>query len=410
MFKTPEILSAVSKNKDKSVIAGITVAWGIMLLILLVGTGQGLQNGVKNIFSDYTVKTIEVFSGEASISDINVTKGDIITFDMLDIKNISANFDNLENVSPVVDVQLPNISTERKSINRFSLKGINESYFKIKTLKLNKGRIFNSKDIESNRKVIVLGFDVAKNLFNNVNCVGRLIFLNNVGYKIIGVTEKDNLFNNSGYNAYISFENALNITSKTTFGEFILSLKKQVDTEEFQKTLQVYLSNKKGINPKDKTAFFFNNIENTLKSFNTLFSAINLFLWFIGISFLISGMLSIFNIMTVIVKDRIGEFGIRKALGATPYSIQKMVLVESLIITLVSGIIGLLIGFTLIYLINLYITITGGNNEFLILDINIYIILSAILLLIISGCIAGIVPARKASKVLPVEALRSLNN
>ena len=410
MFKTPEILSAVSKNKDKSVIAGITVAWGIMLLILLVGTGQGLQNGVKNIFSDYTVKTIEVFSGEASISDINVTKGDIITFDMLDIKNISANFDNLENVSPVVDVQLPNISTERKSINRFSLKGINESYFKIKTLKLNNGRIFNSKDIESNRKVIVLGFDVAKNLFNNVNCVGRLIFLNNVGYKIIGVTEKDNLFNNSGYNAYISFENALNITSKTTFGEFILSLKKQVDTEEFQKTLQVYLSNKKGINPKDKTAFFFNNIENTLKSFNTLFSAINLFLWFIGISFLISGMLSIFNIMTVIVKDRIGEFGIRKALGATPYSIQKMVLVESLIITLVSGIIGLLIGFTLIYLINLYITITGGNNEFLILDINIYIILSAILLLIISGCIAGIVPARKASKVLPVEALRSLNN
>jgi putative ABC transport system permease protein len=408
MFKTPEILSAISKNKDKSIIAGITVAWGIMLLILLVGTGQGLQNGVKKIFADYTVKTIEVFSGEASISDINVTKGELVTFDMLDVKNISANFDNVQNISPVVNVQLPNISSERKSINRFSLKGINENYFSIKTLKLNKGRTFNSKD--ANRKVIVLGYDVAKNLFNNVNCVGRLIFLNNVGYKIIGVTEKDNLFNNSGYNAYISYENALNITSKTTFSEFILSLKAQVNTEEFQKTLQVYLANKKGINPKDKTAFFFNNIENTLKSFNTLFSAINLFLWFIGISFLISGMLSIFNIMTVIVKDRIGEFGIRKALGATPFSIQKMVLVESLIITLVSGIIGLIVGFIVIYLINLYIKITGGNDEFLILDINIYIILSAILLLIISGCIAGIIPARKASKILPVEALRSLNN
>jgi putative ABC transport system permease protein len=114
--------------------------------------------------------------------------------------------------------------------------------------------------------------------------------------------------------------------------------------------------------------------------------------------------------MTVIVKDRIGEFGIRKALGATPFSIQKMVLVESLIITLVSGIIGLIVGFIVIYLINLYIKITGGNDEFLILDINIYIILSAILLLIISGCIAGIIPARKASKILPVEALRSLNN
>lgn len=408
MFRTPEILSAISKNKDKSIIAGITVAWGIMLLILLVGTGQGLQNGVKKIFADYTVKTIEVFSGEASMSDINVTKGELITFDMLDINNIAANFDNVENISPVINVQLPNISSERKSINHFSLKGINENYFKIKTLKLDKGRTFNSRD--ANRKVIVLGYDVAKNLFNNVNSVGRLVFINNVGYKIIGVTEKDNLFNNSGYNSYISYENALNITSKTKFGEFILSLKTEVNTEEFQKTLKVYLSNKKGINPKDKTAFFFNNIENTLKSFNTLFSAINLFLWFIGISFLISGMLSIFNIMTVIVKDRIGEFGVRKALGATPYSIQMMVLVESLIITLVSGIIGLIVGFILIYLVNLYIQITGGNNEFLILDINIYIILLAILLLIISGCIAGIIPARKASKVLPVEALRELNN
>lgn len=408
MFRTPEILSAISKNKDKSVIAGITVAWGIMLLILLVGTGQGLQNGVKKIFADYTVKTIEVFSGEASISDINVTKGDLITFNILDIKNISTNFNYIENISPVVNVQLPNINSERKSINHFSLKGINENYFKIKTLKLSKGRTFNSRDV--NRKVIVLGYDVAKNLFNNVNCVGRLVFLSNIGYKIIGVTEKDNLFNNSGYNAYISFENALNITSKTTFNEFILSLKTQVNTEEFQKTLKVYLSNKKGINQKDKTAFFFNNIENTLKSFNTLFNAINLFLWFIGISFLISGMLSIFNIMTVIVKDRIGEFGIRKALGATPHSIQMMVLVESLIITLVSGIMGLIVGFILIYLVNLYIKITGGNNEFLILDINIYVILSAIFLLIISGCIAGIIPARKASKVLPVKALRELNN
>jgi len=408
MIQTPEILSAIYKNKNKSIIAGITVAWGIMLLIVLVGTGKGLQNGVKKIFADYTIKTIEVFSGEASISDINVNKGDVISFNMLDIKNISTNFDDIENISPVVDVQLPNISSERKSINHFSLKGINESYFKIKTLKLNKGRTFNSRDV--NRKVIVLGYDIAKNLFNNVNSVGRIVFLNNIGYKIIGVIEKDNLFNNSGFNAYIPYENALNITSKTKFDEFVLSLKTKVNTEEFQKTLKVYLSNKKGINPQDKTAFFFNNIENTLKSFNTLFNAINLFLWFIGVSFLVSGMLSIFNIMTVIVKDRIGEFGIRKALGATPFSIQIMVLVESLIITLVSGIIGLIIGFILIYLINLYIKIAGGNNEFLILDINIYIILSAIILLIISGCVAGIIPARKASKVLPIEALRELNN
>jgi putative ABC transport system permease protein len=408
MYVIPEILSAIYKNSDKSIIAGITVGWGVMLLILLVSTGQGLQNGVKKIFSDYTVKTIEVFSGEASISDINVNKGDLIFFSILDIKNISTNFSEIEHISPVVDVPLQIIISQRKSINRFSLKGINVNYFKIKPLKLNSGRVFNNRD--SDRKVIVLGYDIAKSLFNNVNCVGKIVFLKNVGYKIIGVTKKDNLFNNTGFDIYIPYDSALAINSKADFTEFIVSLKSNVNTNEFEKTLNFYLARNKGINPSDKTAFFFNNIEDTLKSFNTLFNAINLFLWFIGVSFLVSGMLSIFNIMTVIVKERIGEFGIRKALGATPYSIQIMVLVESLLVTLVSGLIGLLIGFFLIFLINLYLKITVDNDDFLILDINIYVIITAIVLLILSGCIAGIIPARKASKVLPVEALKELNN
>ncbi len=408
MFHTPEVLSATYKNKSKSIIAGITVAWGIMLLIILVGIGEGLQNGVKKLFADYTVNTIEVFSGEASISDINVTKGDLISFTMIDIKSCILNFNEIQNISPVVNVNVSKIISERKSINHFSLKGINENYFSIKTLKFNTGRAFNIHDM--NRKVIIVGYEIAKQLFNNVNCVGRLVFIDNVGYKIIGVVKKDNMFNNSGYEAYISYENALNINSETELNEFILSLKSDINTEEFQKTLKIYLSNKKGVNSKDKTAFFFNNIENTIKSLNTLFNAVNLFLWFIGISFLISGMLSIFNIMTVIVKERTGEFGLRKALGARPVSIQTMVLLESLLITLVSGVIGLTIGFIVICLINKYLEISGGNIQFLILDLNISVIVSAILLLVLSGCIAGIIPARKASKVLPVEALRELNN
>tara|TARA_R110001583_G_C5666833_1_gene410281 strand:- start:1341 stop:2567 length:1227 start_codon:yes stop_codon:yes gene_type:complete len=408
MFQIPEILNSIYKNRNKSIIAGITVAWGVILLILLVGTGKGLQNGVKKQFSDYTIKTIEVFAGEASISDISVTKGDFINFNILDTKTIKTNFKAVKNISPVVNIKLLKIQSERKSIKRFTLLGVNKNYFKIKTFKIKKGRLFNGRD--KNRKVVIIGYDIAKNLFNNINCVGKVIFLKNIGYKIIGVTEKDNLFNNSGLTIYIPYERALNYSGNINFDEFILSLKDGTNTEEFQKTLKAYLSKKKGLNPNDKTVLFFNNIESTLKSFSVLFNAINLFLWFIGLSFLVSGMLGIFNIMTVIVRDRIGEFGIRKAVGATPSSIQFMVLIESLIITLVFGFIGLIIGFILIYLINLYISISGGNSNFIILDINLYIIISAIILLIISGCIAGMLPARKASKTLPVEALRKLNN
>jgi putative ABC transport system permease protein len=408
MFQIPEILNSIYKNRKKSVIAGITVAWGVILLILLVGTGQGLQNGVKKLFSDYTIKTIEVFAGEAAISDISVTKGDFISFDILDIKIIKNNFKEIENISPVVNVKMSKIESTRKRITRFYLLGVSENYFKIKTLKIKKGRFFNDND--KKRKVIIIGYDIAKNLFNNINCEGKIIFIKNIGYQIIGVTDKGNLFNNSGFNVYIPIERALNYNASTNFDELILSLKDGINTEEFQKTLKGYLSRRKGLNPNDKTVLFFNNIESTLKSFNVLFKVINLFLWFIGLSFLISGMLGIFNIMTVIVRDRIGEFGIRKAVGASPSSIQMMVLVESLIITLVFGIVGLIIGFILIYLINLYLLISGGNSNFVILEINIYIIILALILLILSGCIAGVIPARKASKTLPVEALRELNN
>jgi putative ABC transport system permease protein len=408
MFQLPEILNSIYKNRKKSIIAGITVAWGVTLLILLVGTGQGLQNGVKKLFSDYAIKTIEVFAGEAAISDISVTKGDFISFDILDIKIIKNSFKEIENISPVVNVKMSKIESTRKRITRFYLLGVSENYFKIKTLKIKKGRFFNDND--KKRKVIIIGYDIAKNLFNNINCEGKIIFIKNIGYQIIGVTDKGNLFNNSGLNVYIPFERALNYNASANFDELILSLKDGINTEEFQKTLKGYLSRRKGLNPNDKTVLFFNNIESTLKSFNVLFKAINLFLWFVGLSFLISGMLGIFNIMTVIVRDRIGEFGIRKAVGASPSSIQMMVLVESLIITLVFGIVGLIIGFILIYLINLYMLISGGNSNFVVLEINIYIIILALILLILSGCIAGVIPARKASKTLPVEALRELNN
>ena len=124
MFQLPEILNSIYKNRKKSVIAGITVAWGVILLILLVGTGQGLQNGVKKLFSDYTIKTIEVFAGEASISDISVTKGDFISFDILDIKIIKNSFKEIENISPVVNVKMSKIESTRKRITRFYLLGV----------------------------------------------------------------------------------------------------------------------------------------------------------------------------------------------------------------------------------------------------------------------------------------------
>ncbi len=408
MFLLKEILESIKRHKSKSFIAGITVAWGLIMLILLVGTGQGLQKGIEKLFSDYTIKTIEVYGGEASMSDVSVSKGELITFTSQDIYALTKSFAEIENVSPVINVNTQKITSFTKEIKRFSLFGVNEDYFKINTLKLKEGRFFSPND--TNEKVLVIGEKIAESLFNNSRCLGQIIFINNAGYTIVGIIADGGLFSNNSNDIYMPFERAFLYVNTVTFDEFILSISKQSDIIEFKKTLKVYLSKLKGFNTRDKQAVLFNSVEEQLKTFNVLFKSVNIFLWFISISFLISGMLGIFNVMTVIVKDRIGEFGIRKAIGATPISIQKMVLIEALLITLISGILGIIIGYLIVVLANIYINIKSNFEPFLTLNINFPIIFGALILLIISGSIAGIIPARKASNVLPVEALRELNN
>lgn len=408
MFLFKEILESIKKHKSKSVIAGITVSWGLLLLILLVSTGQGLQNGIQKLFSDYTIKTIEVYGGEASISDVLVSKGEYISFNIQDIHKLERSFSEIEHISPVVQVNSKNITSYNKKLNRFSLLGVNDQYFKIKTLTLKEGRLFNSYDLDN--KVIVIGEEIAENLFNNTKCIGQLIFINNMGYKIIGITAKGNLFSNGANTIFMPSNTAMAQSETIDFADFILSVSAETDIIEFKKMLKSYLAIQKGFNVKDKQTILFSSVEESLKTFNALFRSINLFLWFISISFLISGMLSIFNVMTIIVNDRTGEFGIRKAVGATPMSIQNMVLVEALIITFLSGVFGLISGYIIILMANLYINVRSSNEPFLLLEINYPIIVGALLLLIITGCIAGIVPARRASKILPVEALRQLNN
>jgi len=371
LFLLKEILESIKRHKNKNFIAGITVAWALIMLILLVGTGQGLQKGIEKLFSDYTIKTIEVYGGEATISDNSVSKGDLVRFNNQDIFAITKTFKVIKNISPIIRVNIPKIESYTKETKRFSLLGVNESYFKIKTLKLKEGRFFNKNDTDE--KIVVIGEKIAENLFNNARCLGQIIFINDVGYTIIGILAKGNLFSDFGNTIYMPYNMASNYMNTNFFDEFILSISNQYSIKEFKKMLKV-------------------------------------FLWFISISFLVSGMLGIFNMMTILVKDRIGEIGIRKAVGATPKSIQNMVLIEAILITLFSGIIGLLIGSIMVVLINLYFIVSSTSAPFLTLNINLPIILGALLLLIISGCIAGIIPARKASNVLPVKALRELNN
>lgn len=397
----------LAKNKKKVFIAGISVSYGILMLILLAGTGRGLQSVVKNIFSDYSTKTIEVYAGEASISDFGISKGSSITFTSKDIEIIKNRFSEIDNISPITYVELPFIETNKKRTKRFEILGVESDYFKIKTPKIVKGRLFNSGDTSKNH--IVIGEEIAYRLFDTSKCIGEVIFIGAVGFKIIGVITDRGLLENSRLNIYIPFGSALSINGSLDFDEFILKVNKNQNIAEFQKILRFYIFHYRGFNPSDKSAIFLDNFERLEKDFLVIIKSVNFFLWFIGVSFLFSGMLSIFNIMTVIVNDRFEEFGIRKALGATPNSIKNMVLIETLFITIISGGLGLMVGYFTIFLMNTYISFYENLKSFLVLELNFSIVLVSLILLILAGCIAGMIPARRAANILPVDALNKLN-
>ncbi|WP_298951972.1 ABC transporter permease [uncultured Nonlabens sp.] len=407
MIEIKEIIQVAYSNFDKSKNSGITVAWGIFILILLTATGNGLQNGITKSLSQFTINSIDVYAGQISISSLGVTKGDYVDFNEVTTSQLKRNFNEIEYLSPVINVSGKQLSSDLNTTQRFTLYGVEHDYFKIKTLNLKHGRFYNYKDV--NEHVIVVGHNIATSMFNNSNAVGRILIIDNRGYKVVGVLEEDNFMSNTGLHVFMPYEVAIALNENRNFDNFVLSMSQKTNTESFTKTLKTYLKKIKGIHSNDKTALYLDHPAAILETFNTVFKAINLFLWFIGISFLVSGMLSIYNVMTIIVTERTGEFGIRKSLGATPISIQKMVLYEALIITLLSGILGMILGYFVVLLINTYLSITS-TNEFLELTISPYIVIFGILLLMISGSIAGIIPARKASNVLPVEALRALNN
>ncbi len=404
MLLIGEILSSIKTYRSKIVIAGISVSWGLLLLILLVGTGQGLQIMIQNMFSDYTVKSLNIYLGKASLTGKSIAKGEKIFFTEQEIYRIKEKYSAIKSISPFLFINKKKVSSLDKEIERFDIYGVGEQYFSIKKINLNKGRIFNINDMSAN--VAIIGYNIAEKLFDSKNCIGNLIFIDNIGYKIIGVMNKGNFLSENTSTIFLPKDRAMLILGMEHFEEIVLSLTRDTNIQQFQNQLRAYLAFSKGFDFRDRQAVMINDDGEFLKQINILFRGINLFLWFISISFLISGMLGVFNVMTIIVKDRTREFGIRKAIGATPKSIQKMVLVESLLITLLSGLLGFAIGFVIVSMINLYINVSTNNNSSFILELNFPIIIGAFFLLILVGGIAGIIPARKASIVLPVEALR----
>jgi len=403
--KWQEIFNTISKNKMRTLLTGFSVAWGIFMLVVLLGSGYGLENGVRQEFEGDALNYISINSGVMSKAYKGMKPGRRITFGNDDYEMLK-DIENVDHTSTRTRIFQNNLLSYKAEYGNFDIFAILPDYRYIESLEITNGRALNQNDIEDYRKVVILGRLVYESLFKNgEDAVDKYIKVSGVPFKVVGV------FNDPGSDrdllrVYIPISTAQRVFN---MGDFIRSIHFNMDggnveeSKELIENVKAQLSAKHKFDPEDKRAIFvFNSIEN-YKQFMDLFAGIRFFIWIIGAGTIISGIVGVSNIMMIVVKERTKEIGIRKALGATPASIISLILQESILITAVAGYIGLVLGVGLLELVSSSLPSIDyfANPE---IDINIALIATG--LLVVAGAIAGYVPAQRAASVKPVIALR----
>jgi putative ABC transport system permease protein len=408
-----EIFSTINKNKLRTFLTGFAVAWGIFMLMVLLGSGNGLQNGVKEEFSDTSINTMWLWTGETSIPYHGLKEGRQIMFKNDDYTFLKEKNKNLEDVSS--QFSLPgNITFSYKNeYGSFNTSSCYPSLKDIQKISLSSGRFINDMDMKEFRKVIVIGEDIRKALFKGEDPLGKYLKINNVPFKVIGISYTKR--RNDERNAYVPLTTAQRIfNGGDRVHSFAVSTKMVKSVEEAEAITQEVregLARKHNFDPKDTKAMgSFNLLTEYIRTMK-IFQAIKIFVWIIGIGTLIAGIVGVSNIMLILIKERTREIGIRKALGATPGSVIGLVLLESVLITTVAGYIGLVMGVGIMEGINygLEKMFASGGGEGIFFrnpTVDFTTAVVSTLLLIISGAIAGYFPARRAAMVKPIEALR----
>lgn len=402
-----ESLSAVKKNKTRTALTGFGVAWGIFILVLLLSASNSFNHGIKNALGGLNSRDI-LFSGGIT-SNRSFEEGVKVTFNYSVLDELKNEFvEDIKYITPIVKYLPKNrISNKSTKINSEIL-GVNYDYFFFDKKEIT-GRMLNNLDFKNGRRVALIGSKTKNKIFaKNMNCIGNYLVIDNVFFKIIGVfksAKKFEFLNSSEIIIPLSTLNQYLINNDKT-SSFRVMPKENKNPEKVEKKISKFLYEKMKIHPKDKSALNINNSYTDSTDFRKMFNGISGFLWFVGISLLTTGVIGISNIMYISVKERTQEIGIRKALGAQPTSIIKMFLTESLIITIISGLVGLLLSSSIIILINFFMNKT--DSFFKSLNINYLNSFAILTILIVSGVFAGIFPAKKAALVKPIEAINNI--
>ena len=400
-----EIFDTISKNKLRTSLAGVTVALGILIFVVLYGLGNGLENTFEKFFKDDQLNTIWINPGRTSKPYAGFESNRRIEFDNDDYADIAEKFSFfIEGMTPRISLTGSNISYKLKS-NNFSVRGVGPSHQKNEMTIMMQGRYLNDADILNKERYVVIGRLVKQDLFGDEDPIGKFINGGGRTWKVIGVYQDDGGDNEERiiYAPYTTIQSIQR--GSDNVGQIIITYKPEIGFDgalEFEKKIKSYIKNRKKIDPADPRGIFIRSASSDLKESEDFSNVLKMIVSFVGLGTLLAGIIGISNIMVYVVKERTKELGIRKAIGATPKSIVWMVLQESIFITTISGYIGLFMGVMLLSSIG-----DALQEDFYIIDpyVDLYTALLATLMLIVFGGIAGFIPAKKASNIKPIEAL-----
>ena len=408
-----EILVTISRNKLRTFLTGFSVAWGIFMLIILLGSGNGLKNGVMSNFADRSINSMFVYGGRTSQAYGGYQNNRAITPKTEDLEALKSGIPNITEVSGRFSINNKQISYGKEFSNT-RLEGVAPLHAKIDGVKIQEGRFINQRDIDEVRKVVVLEQNCVEIISPKRSIVGKDVKIDGILFKVIGVYKGWNRGNYSQTFAPISTVQELYVRDNSlhTITFTVEGVKNKEQNEAVENQVRSVMGAQHTFNPKDNSALWINSrIMGYMQTMN-IFNSIDLFIWIIGLGTLLAGVVGVSNIMLVTVRERTTEFGIRKSMGASPASLVKLVLMESIMITAFFGYIGMILGIGIMELVNLFLERHMAANPdqmfviFLNPTLNLSVIFSATIVLVIAGMIAGYIPAKRAAKLKTIDAMR----
>ena len=411
-----EILSALKKNRMRSFMTAFGVFWGIFMLIIMSGAGKALENGVMDGIKAFASNSAFFWTEPTSKPYEGFQRGRRWNYKNKDIEYIKANLSDVEYISPKLFGPSSNSGDNTirgKKSGAFNITGDYPEFLIIDPWTPVKGRLLNEIDIMQSRKVCIIGERVVEVMFDkDEDPIGEYLKINGVYYQVVGVVHPETRVNFNGRRKEESIMIPFTTMQKTyNMGDvvhfFAVTSKPGVPVSKVEDRLKELLKARHHVAPDDRQAVGSFNIEVEWKKYMGLFTGIQILTWIVGIGTLLAGVIGVSNIMLVIIKERTQEIGIQRAIGATPGKVILHIVSESVFLTVIAGYIGLALGVGLLEILSM--ALESGNSDEIFFrnpEISFTMAVAALTVLVISGIFAGMIPAKRAVSIKPIDALR----